>query len=201
MEPVTAAKQRAALDFLTKNHFASDAFEFDPELLNKLAPERFWDFEGSIFRQVRLDCPIHNAVLAMQVTPLARMYHPVVLARLQDLELHYPAGRTPFTMEEMFTSVRDAIWSELAGPRSINSFRRELQRVHLAILMHQVVSMGAGVPQDASTLARADLSTILRGVKRALGGSSIDSMTRAHLDETRARIEAALEAGINRRAG
>lgn len=201
MEPVPAQKQREALDFLTENYFAGDAFEFDPELLNKLAPERFWDFEGSIWRQVRLDYPIHNAVLAMQVAPLSRMYHPVVLARLQDMELRYPAGRTPFTMEEMFAEVRDAVWSELAGPRSINSFRRELQRVHLAILMHYVVSLGGGAPQDASTLARADLSQILRGVNRALGGSAIDSMTRAHLDETRARIEAALEAGIDRSAG
>jgi hypothetical protein len=201
MEPVPAAKQRAALDFLTKNFFSSDAFDFDPELLNKLAPERFWDFERSVFRQVRLDFPIHNAVMTIQVSPLLRMYHPVVLARLQDLELHYPAGQTPFTMAEMYESVRDAVWSELAGPRPIDSFRRELQRFHLAILSYQVVSMGSGVPQDASTLARADLTHILRGVNRALGGSGIDSMTRAHLDETKARIEAALDAGINRRAG
>lgn len=201
MEPVPAAKQRAALEFLTKNYFASDAFDFDPELLNKLAPERDWDFEGSVFKQVRLDFPIHNAVLAMQAVPLARMYHPVVLARLQDLALRYPAGQTPFTMEEMYTGLRDAIWSELSGPRSINSFRRELQRIHMAVLIYQVVSMGSGVPQDASTLARTDLSVILRGVNRALVGTAIDSMTRAHLDETKARIEAALGAGINRSAG
>jgi hypothetical protein len=201
MEPVPAAQQKAALGFLVKNHFSTDSFDFDPALLNKLAPERYWDFEGSIFRQVRLDFPVHNAVLTMQIPALMRMYHPVTLARLQDLELHYAAGQTPFTMEEMYTSLRDAIWSELAGPRSINSFRRELQRFHLAILMNQVVSMGAGVPHDASTLARADLTRILRGVTKALGGSGIDSMTRAHLDETKARIEATLEAGIDRRAG
>lgn len=201
MEPVPAEKQREALRFLTENFFSGGSFDFDAELLNKLAPERYWDFEGSVFRQVRLDFPIHNAVLTMQVPALMRMYHPVVLARLQDLELHYPAGQTPFTMEEMYTGVMDAIWSELAGPRSINSFRRELQRFHLAILMQQVVSMGAGVPQDAAALARADLSHILRGVNRALGSTAIDSMTRVHLGETKALIEAALEAGIERRAG
>jgi hypothetical protein len=201
MEPVPAAKQRAALDFIIENHLAADAFDFDAELLNKLAPERFWDFEGSIFRQVRLDYAVHNAVFAMQVAPLSRLYHPIVLARLQDLELRYEPGQQAFTMEEMYTSVRDAVWSELAGPRPINSFRRELQRVHLAILMSHVVSMGAGVPQDASTLARADLNRILRGVDRALAGGGIDSMTRVHLDEVKARIEAALDAGIDRRAG
>ncbi len=201
MEPVSAAKQREALMFLADNFFAADAFEFDPELLNKLAPERFWDFENSIFSQVRLDFPVHNSVLAVQAAPLVRLYHPLVLSRLQDLQLHYAAGHSPFTMEELFSVVRDAIWSELASGRSINSFRRELQRVHLGILMHYVMSFGAGAPHDAATLARADMKLLLRGVNRALAGTAMDSMTRAHLDECKARMEAALEAGIERIGG
>lgn len=201
MEPVPADAQRAALRFLTENFFAADAFRFDPALLNKLAPERLPSFESSPFSEVRLDYPIHNAVLAMQAAPLVRIYHPVTLSRLQDLELHYAAGQTPFTMQEMFTTVRDAVWSELSGARSINSFRRELQRLHLGILMYYVVTLGEGAPQDACTLARADLTWILRGVDRALAGTSIDPMTRAHLEETKARIEAALDAGIQRVVG
>lgn len=198
LDPVPAVKQREALEFLKENFFASDAFEFDPELLNKLAPERLWDFEGSVFRQVRLDYPIHDVVLGLQVLPLIRIYSPITLSRLQDLSLRYPAGQAPFTMDEMFTGVREAIWSELGAPRSIDSHRRALQRVHLSILIHFVVSQGGGVPEDARTLARADLSDILRGVDRALGSGAIDNMTRAHLEETKARAEAALEAGLER---
>ncbi len=198
LEPVSAERQREALRFITENFYAPDAFRFDPVLLNKLSPERLWDFDGSIFRMVRLDFPVHNVVLAIQVAPMVRMYHPITLARLQDLELHYPQDQSPFTMEEMFSALRDAIWSELGETSSINSFRRELQRVHLAILSFYVVSEGSGAPQDACTLARADLSRILRGINRALGGSAIDEMTRAHLEESRARIEATLEAGLDR---
>jgi hypothetical protein len=201
MEPVPAEKQRAALRFLTDNYFDADAFRFDPALVNKLAPERLPSFGSSFFSDVRLDYPVHNAVLAMQAAPLVRIYHPVTLARLQDLELHYAPGQTPFTMEEMFTTVRNSVWSELSGPRSINSFRRELQRLHLGILIYYVVMFGEGAPQDASTLARADLTRILRGIDRALAGNSIDRMTRAHLEESKARIEAALDAGIQRLAG
>ena len=104
-------------------------------------------------------------------------------------------------MDEMFTGVRGPIWSELGAPRSIDSHRRALQRVHLSILVHLVVSQGGGVPEDARTLARVDLSNILRGVNTALGSGAIDNMTRAHLEETKARAEAALEAGLLRAGG
>jgi hypothetical protein len=201
MVPVSAAKQRQALEFLKNNFFASGAFQFDPEFLNKLAPERFWDFNNSVFRQARLDYPIHNTVLAVQVVPLARIYNPIVLSRLQDLELRYEAGGTPFTMEEVFSGIRDAIWSELGGPRSIDSHRRALQRVHLSALVYFAVSPRGGMPEDARTLARADLKRILRGVDRSLGSGAVDSMTRVHLEDTKAQIEAALEAGIERVAG
>jgi hypothetical protein len=201
MAPVGAAKQREALELLKEHYFAADAFEFDPEFLNKLAPERFWDFEGSIFRQSRLDYPIHHTVLSVQVLPLARIYHPITLARLQDLELRYDAGETPFTMEEVFSGIRDAIWSELGGPRSINSHRRALQKVHLSALVQFAVTPGGGMPDDARTLARADLKRILRGADRALGSGAVDSMTRAHLEETMSRAKAALEAGLERPAG
>jgi hypothetical protein len=201
MEPVPAAKQREALEFLKKNFFASDAFEFDPELLNKLAPERFWDFNGTVFRQARIDYPIHHSVLALQVAPLARIYHPVAMARLQDLELRYADGEAPFTMQEVFAGIRDAIWSELGAPQPINSHRRALQQLHLSALVYFAVSNTGGMPEDARVLARADLKRILRGVDRSLGTGAADAMTRAHLEETKAQIEAALEAGLDRAAG
>jgi hypothetical protein len=201
MEPVPAAKQREALEFLKKNFFASDAFEFSADLLNKLAPEREWDLGGSIWRESRLDYPIHDTVLGLQVLPLIRIYNPIVLSRLQDMELKYSGGETPFTMDEMFTGIRDAIWSELGGSHSINSYRRALQRTHLAVLIYFVLSPGGGVPEDARTLARADLVKILQGADRVLGAGAVDSMTRAHLQETKSRIEAALEARLERAGG
>ena len=40
--------QREALDFILVNYFDKDAFDFDSDLLNKLAPERNQDFRGYV---------------------------------------------------------------------------------------------------------------------------------------------------------
>jgi hypothetical protein len=197
-EPVPSERQRRALNFLCERYFAADAFHFSPSLINKLAPERFWDFTGSIWSMPRLDYPAHDVVLAIQAAPLHRMYDPVTLSRLVDLELHYASDEDPFTMAEMFREVREAVWSELDARENVGSFRRNLQRQHLSMLVTLLVAPPPATPEDASTLARADLLAIRRGVRGALSSQDLDPMTRAHLEESGARIEAALQAGLNR---
>jgi hypothetical protein len=97
-------------------------------------------------------------------------------------------------MAEMFASIRKAIWSEVDRGSGIDSFRRNLQRRHLQTLVTLAVGADPKVPEDARTLARADLLA-LRGIdrrRRAPGGRRrpMDDHL-AHLDETRARIEGA----------
>lgn len=205
-EPVPAAEQRAALAFLNDEIFGPRAFSFPARLLNKLAVERFPDIEGTIFQIERNDPPIHALVLALQSGPLERLYHPITLNRLLDLETHYGPKEPPFTMAEMFSSVRKAIWQEVEARKDVGSFRRNLQRKHLQILIPLAVQIDPASPEDARTLARADLLAIRRGIDAALGPSGrpspaaarLDEVTRAHLDETRARITAALDAGLLR---
>jgi len=103
----------------------------------------------------------------------------------------------------MFSSVRQAVWGELDSKSNVNSFRRNLQRRHLTTLVNLAVQSDPAQPEDARTLARADLIQIRRGIDSALGrverpAAPLDAVTRAHLDETRARITAALEAGMQR---
>src|SRR5207249_9819413 len=62
-EPLSAAKQKEALKLLRDNLFAPSAFQFSPQLPNKLANERFPN--GSYFSSMltRADVPIHQMVL------------------------------------------------------------------------------------------------------------------------------------------
>jgi hypothetical protein len=54
-------------------------------------------------------------------------------------------------------------------------------------------------PEDASTLARADLVALQKSITTALNSTALlDASTRAHLDESQARIAAALDAGLQR---
>ncbi|MCI0403086.1 MAG: zinc-dependent metalloprotease [Acidobacteria bacterium] len=199
--PVPAARQREALKFLSENIWAPDAFQFQAQLLNKLALKRFWDFDFGVFTTPRLDYPLHAVVLNLQSAPLVRLYHPITLSRLQDLEVKFPNPSDRFTMADMFTGIRGAVWSELDAGGNINSFRRNLQRAHLNQLIQLAVATPAGTPEDAVTLARADLVELQGKIDRALAsGASLDYTNRAHLEESRARIRQALEAQLQRRA-
>jgi hypothetical protein len=212
-DPVPATEQRQALAFLTREIFGPEAFKIPPQLLNKLAVERFPDIEGTIYQIDRNDLPIHALVLTIQSVPMDRLYHPISLSRLNDVEARYPSRDQAFTMAEMFSSMRKAVWSELDTRSNVDSFRRNLQRKHLTTLIGLAVQMDPACPEDARTLARADLRAIRRGIDLLVGnstdavlgpggrpaaGARLDDVTRAHLDETRARITAALDAGLQR---
>jgi len=202
LRPVPADKQRDALALLRTTLFASDSFNVPADLLNRLAPERWWDFSGSTFRQNRLEMPLHDIVLTLQSLTLNQLFRPVTLDRLVDMEMEFPAGEKPFTMAEMFNGLKDSIWSELAsGTPKVDSFRRALQREHLKRLIDLVVRPSQDAPEDAGTMARANLTDIRGRIDASLrgaAGASIDLGTRAHLEETKARIEAALSASMLR---
>jgi len=168
-------------------------------LLNKLAPERWQDFTWSQYVGVtRIETPIHQLVLNVQRQPLNRFYDPMLLQRLLDLELRFPADEEPFTMAELFATLRSSIWAEAIQGAPINSFRRNLQREHLHHLETLVLRLPAGAPADARSLARADLVAIAEAITAADRTTPVDAVTQAHLVETSAQITAMLNAGFHR---
>jgi hypothetical protein len=95
----------------------------------------------------------------------------------------------------------DGIWSELGARKNINSFRRNLQRRHLEqmtriLLDVRATPMSPSVPEDARSLARHDLTSLSRRVGQTMNLESLDTNTRAHLAESKARIDRALEASV-----
>lgn len=213
--PVPAATQRAALDFLSRRIFSDEELRVTPDLANKLAPRRLDDFDESSFYAPRVDYPLHDLVLRAQQVVLNRLYHPITLNRLLDMPLHVAAGTDVLTMGEMFRTLRKSIWSEVEAGTNVSSTRRNLQRAHLDELIGLAVrpesapvfsprsgdepSGKIAPPEDARSFARADLVSIRKSIKTALAGTGLNSATRAHLDESAARIDAALDAGLDRK--
>jgi hypothetical protein len=54
-----------------------------------------------------------------------------------------------------------------------------------------------GFPNDAKTLARANLKSTLKNIYHALSSSNLDQYTRVHLESCSEDIESILEARIN----
>ena len=75
--------------------------------------------------------------------------------------------------------------------------RRDLQRAHLDDLTALVVRPAPRTPADARSVARMQLRELERKVARvAAAGPALDAYTRAHLEESRARIQKALTASL-----
>ncbi len=194
-EPVPGARQREALTLLRKRAFAADAFHYRPDLLNKLALERFDDpFKRGYSAESRFDVPIHQMVLSLQRELLDRVLHPVTMGRILDSEVKSTA---PFRLSELFGSLQEEIWSETRAGKPINSFRRGLQREHLR-RMTSLLLRDAGVPEDARTLARYTLTQLQAPLRAGANNAALPVETRAHLGESVARIEEALKAQVQR---
>ncbi len=193
-EPVPVEKQRQALEVLGDYIFAEDAFNFSPELLNKLAPSR-WRHWGSNPQIGRLDYPIHDLILYMQNMVLSDLLSSDRLSRLKDIELKSKKGEA-LTLPELFNTLQDSIWTEVLKPKGkdieISSLRRGLQRKYLDILSNMVLRK-VNVPEDARTLAWYKLRQLGEKLDDA---NSEDEYTKAHLLETRQRISKVLNAAL-----
>ncbi len=195
-EPVPVEKQRQALATLQKYIFASDAFRFPPELLNKLAPSR-WMHWGNRVPISRLDYPIHDSIFLMQSSVLRELLSGDRLARLGDIELKSKPGQA-LTMPELFDTLGTGIWTEVLQPDgtsvTISSLRRALQREYLNIMIRMVLRT-EHVPEDARTLAWYKLHQLREQLNKTLSQSGKqDEYTKAHLEETRDRVNKALNA-------
>lgn len=203
LSTVPADRQREALTFVTEAAFGEQAWSFDPELLSRLAPDR-WRHWGAAGATARADFPVHDWALAQQRSLLAHLLDPVVLARIRDAELRARPGEEMVGIPEVFEMLTRSVWAETglrAGgrrgrARDIRSIRRDVQRLHLNAMIGLVVAPPAGTPEDARSLARVTLSQLAGALSRALeeDGEDLDAYTRAHLADSRVRIAQALEA-------
>jgi hypothetical protein len=206
--PVSAEKQREAVDVLVENVFAPDAFQFDPDRLNKLAPDRHAHWATSWSLQI--DYPVHEYVDMVQTGLLNELLHPARLKRMIDNQVRVEdAGYGP---GDLMPRLTDAIWNELDArpPRapSINSFRRNLQRVYTDRLIDFALDTTSWItitygdaaqvstPEDVRSLARLELVELSEQIGRVLDRRSLDRDTRAHLSATKVRIDRALDASV-----
>ena len=208
LRPVAAERQREAVEMLVDHAFAPDAFEFTPERLNKLAPNRqsHWGATTSL----PLDYPVHRYVGTVQTGLLESLVHPARLQRMIDTQLR-TEGET-YGPGDLLQRLSDAIWMELGpegrDPQAINSFRRPLQRTYTDRLIQLMMNTTSWItitsggidqidtPEDVRSLARLELQELSYHLARALDAPGLDRDTEAHLTETKARVDRALEASV-----
>jgi hypothetical protein len=195
-ENVEREKQEEALELIVDRLFVEGALDIPPELLQRMGPNGYSDWDTNrTFSGGRYDFPYHQEILDLQASVMAQLVAPDRMARLRDAEARFGAGSVP-TIPEVMGAVTEAVWSELDGPRSIVANRRDLQRVWVDLMTGVVVDAPDAMPADARSVARWQLTEVATRLDAVADAGGLDDYTRAHLLEASARIEKALEAGL-----
>jgi hypothetical protein len=191
--PVDPAEQRRALRLIREGLFSFDSFRLQPEFLVRVSPDFVeWSRSGPP--------AIPATVLELQRQALDGLLDAGTAQRLLDL----PAFLTPaerrgaISLNEVYATVQDAVWSELRSGREIEPMRRNLQREHLRRMQAVLTRPPSALPADAVSLTRLHATELQASLRRALarGGQSVES--RAHLQESLALLTEALRAGMQR---
>jgi hypothetical protein len=188
-------KQREALRFVTEYGFSERAFDIPQEVLVNFGSNRWSHWGQPNTYNGRIDYPLTELVIGAQTSLLNQITSPWTFSKIRDAEMKFgSAGTLP--IPELMSELTRAVWSEAysGGGRSITGMRRELQRAYLERMTDLVARRTARMPGDARAAARAQLVELRGRLASASGG---DAMTRAHLAESRSRIDKALEAGLD----
>ncbi len=192
--PVEPQRQREALQFLTSGLFSVDSFRFKPEFLTSVGIDYIeWQRAEPV--------SVPDAVLAVQKQALDRLLAPGTAERVLELPYYLPEAqrRGAFSLNEIYTTLQSAVWSELRSGREIDPLRRNLQREHLNRLKTLLTRGAPGLPADALSLLRLNAGELQASLKQAVGRSGgLSVETRAHLQDSLGTLTEALRATMQR---
>jgi len=194
-EPTPKNLQRDAVAFLNKQLFETPTWMLDQNVISRIRP-------GSGVESVR----------AMQEATLNGIFD---YSRMQRLIESSALNQNAYSLDDMFTDVRKGIWSELTSKKTIDNFRRNVQKVHVEKLISLLNPPSNNVPtnpgfsspffpasppspvadpkkSDVISLARAHLIQLQGEIIGSLPAFT-DKMSRYHLQDVTARIKQALE--------
>ena len=204
--PVEADQQRRAMQIVLDNTMYDEAFGLSPKLLQHMTVDRWFDGGGR--RGMSEEAwPVHARISGIQASALSQLMNPTTINRVYDNEFRADADMDVITVPEILETVHETVWSEIdqAPDRShsarnpyISSLRRNLQREYLERLIDM------SMPNNGFRSAAVPVRDLSRSTLRQLGESlpafldahenELDPYTEAHLRETLAMIDRAMDA-------
>src|SRR5262249_23905496 len=122
-------------------------------------------------------------------------------------ELKVAADKDAFTTAELLERLSKSIFSELDGMKdgeystrkpAISSVRRNLQRYYVKRMGTLALGQLNGAPEDCQSIAYAELGGLADKIDLLLKGNvKLDAYSKAHLQETSARIRNLLDAKVS----
>ena len=195
--------QRRALDFIADHLFSEEFFEFDPELLNHLAPSR-WSHAGTRVNY-SMDFPIRNVISSIQWWNIYDRLFPTVLRRIHDAELKTNADNK-FTLAEYLERLEKGCWSDAVDAKRlekgewtnaspfVSDIRRSLQREYLAMVEPLVrYEPGVVISPDIQAMIKYSLKRLSGQLEKVIDKNTADFASQAHLVACKSRIDRMLD--------
>lgn len=196
LQPLPAADQRAALEFLVRQVLAVDGWRTSPALQRRLAPDYLE--RGESIAQMPTEISLSLTQLDLQRAVLNQLMSDSLASRLLENEAKFDRPGQALRLAEVYRRLDAAIWRELAEPGPIARRRRDLQREHANHLAALLLRPGALSRSDARALLRAEAGRLLARVAAAERASGRDEPTRLHLRDVADSLRTALAAPLQR---
>ena len=185
---VAKAKQKRAMAFLQEQLFDTPTWLIDDNIFNKI------ESAGNVER-----------IREYQTRTLDNLLDFGRMARM--IENETINGRNAYSLLNMMDDLRQGIWSELNTGKSIDLYRRNLQRAYIDRMAYLMTKDQPEIPSryrryisrtnvdvnesDIRAITRAELNTLQRRIRSGLNRTG-DTMTRIHLRDALERIDAIL---------
>ena len=175
--------------FMLKETFSTPSWLLDQNILRKIehagAIERIRNYQAS------------NVDALLDFSRLARL-----------IEAEAMTGKQTYTALDLFADLRNGLWSELATGKTIDVYRRNLQRAHIerledlmkeeqiAIANNQKAAAGFTAinvkESDIRAIARAELKILRTKISAAIPLTN-DTLSKYHLEDCVQRINQILD--------
>ncbi len=170
---VEKEKQQRAVKFLNDQLFATP----------------YWLVDAEILGRIQQDGLVDN-MRGLQVRILGRLTREDMMMRM--IENEALNGSNAYTLTQLFSDLRRGVWGELYNGRKIDTYRRNLQKEHIARLGELMnLEENEYANSDIPSIAMASLSRLDRDVRSGLSRQN-DASSRFHLQDIQKRIDAIL---------
>ena len=193
-DPVSASEQKEALALITKDFFGTESFKFTPELIARLATDRFERTEADGSMQTS----VVRLVAGVQKEILDHVYSPAVATRLAEVGMKVNNPKETLGLSDVYDSLQEAIWSEAKTGQETSLIRRNLQREQLRRMTDVLVKPAGPWPADARSIMRENARQLTGVLEKALAKTGLSKTTRAHYADALDSLNAALKASMQR---
>jgi len=193
-DPVSASEQKEALALITKDFFGAESFKFSPELIARLATDRFERIEADGSMQTS----VVRLVAGVQKEILDHVYSPAVATRLAEVGMKVNNPKETLGLSDVYDSLQEAIWSEAKTGQETSLIRRNLQREQLRRMTDVLVKPAGPWPADARSIMRENARQLTGVLEKALAKTGLSKTTRAHYADALDSLNAALKASMQR---